>query len=117
MQSSSAISAISRPCRSRSVLRSAPTEFILKYLYHIQNQCAGGTTISLRKAPQISVIVVNWNRRPLLEACLKSLAAQQHTSFDVVVVDNGSTDGSIELVRKLYDTFPVELHLIENALN
>ncbi len=39
-------------------------------------------------------MVVNWNRRELLRACLESLARQRDTGFEVIVVDNGSTDGS-----------------------
>jgi GT2 family glycosyltransferase len=48
--------------------------------------------------PLISCIVVNWNRRELLRACLESLARQDYPNFEVIVVDNGSTDGSLDLV-------------------
>jgi len=64
----------------------------------------------------VSVIVVNWNRRELLRACLESLAKQDHSSFEVIVVDNGSKDGSVELVRML-DRYPMPLRLIENSTN
>ncbi len=43
-------------------------------------------------SPTVSVIVVNWNRRDLLRASLQSLARQTHSDFEVIVVDNGSTD-------------------------
>ena len=65
----------------------------------------------------IRVVVVNWNRRALLRACLDSLARQTHPSFEVVVVDNGSRDGSDELVREMAAAYPVPLHLIANAEN
>jgi GT2 family glycosyltransferase len=45
----------------------------------------------------ISVVVVNWNRKELLRACLASLARQTGVSFETIVVDNGSTDGSAEM--------------------
>ncbi len=48
----------------------------------------------------LSVVVVNWNSKDDLRACLESLARQTHTELEVVVVDNGSTDGSIELVER-----------------
>ena len=48
-----------------------------------------------------SVLVVNWNGRALLERCLPALAAQTLDDFEVVVVDNGSTDGSAELIERL----------------
>ena len=51
---------------------------------------------------RVSVIVVNWNRRDLLRACLKSLGNQTEKAFDVIVVDNGSGDGSAEMVEQEY---------------
>ena len=44
----------------------------------------------------ISVIIVNWNRRELLRACLESVRRQAEAEFEIIVVDNGSTDGSAE---------------------
>jgi GT2 family glycosyltransferase len=61
----------------------------------------------------ISVVIVNWNRRDLLRACLDSLAAQTFTDFDVIVVDNGSDDGSPAMVRER----PFPIQLIENQEN
>ncbi len=53
--------------------------------------------------PEISVVVVNWNRRELLRACLESLARQQAADFETIVVDNGSTDGSLEMLAARTD--------------
>lgn len=61
--------------------------------------------------------MVNWNRRDLLRACLDSLARQTHPSFEVIVVDNGSEDGSCALVEGLAASFPVPLRLIANSTN
>jgi len=49
----------------------------------------------------ISVVVVNWNRKELLRACLESLRRQSGVTFETIVVDNGSTDGSPDLARDL----------------
>ena len=49
--------------------------------------------------PDISVAVVNWNRREYLRVCLQSLAAQRGADFEVIVVDNGSSDGSAGMAR------------------
>jgi GT2 family glycosyltransferase len=46
----------------------------------------------------LSVVVVNWNSRDDLRACLKSLQAQTHRELEIIVVDNGSADGSVEMV-------------------
>jgi len=67
--------------------------------------------------PVIRVVVVNWNRCDLLRACLASLARQDHRSFEVVVVDNGSSDGSVAMIRALAGTYPVSLALIANTSN
>jgi GT2 family glycosyltransferase len=49
-----------------------------------------------------SVIVLNFNGRDFLVDCLDSLNRQSFSNFETVVVDNGSSDGSITLVRERY---------------
>jgi len=61
----------------------------------------------------ISAVVVNWNRSALLRNCLRSLKSQQGVQMEILVVDNGSTDGSAEMVVA---EFP-EARLIRNASN
>jgi len=63
--------------------------------------------------PLVSVIIVNWNRRDLLRASLLSLRAQTLREHEVIVVDNGSTDGSPAMVL---EEFP-EAVLIRNTGN
>jgi GT2 family glycosyltransferase len=53
-------------------------------------------------APLVSVIIVNWNGRHLLGECLDSLLVQRFRDFEIIVVDNGSQDGSVEYVRERY---------------
>lgn len=48
----------------------------------------------------ISVIIANLNGKAYLPECLGSLSAQTFRDFEVVVVDNGSTDGSGGLIRR-----------------
>jgi GT2 family glycosyltransferase len=48
----------------------------------------------------ISVVVVNWNRKDLLRACLASLARQRGAAFETIVVDNGSSDGSADAAER-----------------
>lgn len=49
--------------------------------------------------PAVSVLIVNYNAGPALRRCLAQLAAQDETDFEVIVVDNGSTDGSLAKAR------------------
>ena len=62
----------------------------------------------------VSVIVPNWNGRHFLQPCLDSLLAQTMTRHEMIVVDNGSTDGSVELLRTHYAG---KIVLIENDRN
>lgn len=54
------------------------------------------------RKPLVSVIIVNWNGRHLLDECLGSLRAQRFLNFEIILVDNGSQDGSVEFVRERY---------------
>ncbi len=47
---------------------------------------------------RIAVVIVNWNAREDLLACLASLEAQTDREFHTVVVDNGSEDGSLQMI-------------------
>ncbi|MFH0783683.1 MAG: glycosyltransferase family 2 protein [Pseudomonadota bacterium] len=59
--------------------------------------------------PLIEIIIPNWNGRGMLEHCLSSLRKQTYANFRIIVVDNGSSDGSIELVQT---SFP-EVRLVQ----
>lgn len=73
--------------------------------------------ISVNSVPDVSVVVVNWNRRELLMACLGSLLLQEGTSFEIIVVDNGSTDGSVDAVEELAANVKIPIKLIRNSVN
>ena len=53
--------------------------------------------------PLISVIVVNYNRGELLRQCLMSFMRQTYPFLEVLVVENGSSDGSLAVVRSFTD--------------
>jgi len=50
----------------------------------------------------IDIIIPNWNGRELLKTCLDSLQGQSFHSFRTVVIDNGSTDGSVSFIQQHY---------------
>jgi len=52
--------------------------------------------------PKVSVIIVNWNGKNLLDECLDSLVAQTAKGIETILVDNGSQDGSADYVRERY---------------
>jgi N-acetylglucosaminyl-diphospho-decaprenol L-rhamnosyltransferase len=56
------------------------------------------TTVPEITVPEITVIVVNYNGGDFLKGCLASLAAQTFSSFETILVDNASTDGSVDRI-------------------
>ncbi len=65
----------------------------------------------------VSVIIVNWNRCDLLRSCLCSLSRQSFRDFEVILVDNGSTDGSREMAKSFLANSRYEARLIVNSQN
>jgi GT2 family glycosyltransferase len=64
--------------------------------------------------PDLFVIIVNWNTAQLLKDCLQSIRESIHgITCKICVVDNGSTDGSVEIIKT---EFP-EVLLIKNKTN
>ena len=63
--------------------------------------------------PKIIIIILNWNGRQDTLECLDSVYRISYPSFEVLVVDNGSTDGSVETIRQRYS----EVVLLENGRN
>src|ERR1700684_2376245 len=59
-------------------------------------------TRSDREAPLLSVAVLSYDGRHLLEVILPSLARQRFRDFEVIVVDNGSRDDSIAWLRRAW---------------
>lgn len=64
-------------------------------------------------ALRVVVVVLNWNGRADTLSCLESLRAAVNENRKVVVVDNGSTDGSVTSIRAAYP----EVELIETGRN
>ena len=61
----------------------------------------------------IDIIIPNWNGRGLLRTCLDSLRRQSFRSFRTIVVDNGSTDGSVSFIQENYPEVTI-IELNEN---
>ncbi|MFB6186440.1 MAG: glycosyltransferase family 2 protein [Halobacteriaceae archaeon] len=52
--------------------------------------------------PYVVIVLLNWNNYEDTSACLKTLAEVEYSNFDVVVVDNGSDDGSGKYIEKKF---------------
>lgn len=49
----------------------------------------------------VKIIIPNWNGGELLEECFKGIQKQTFKDYSITVVDNGSTDNSVEIIRKI----------------
>jgi len=63
--------------------------------------------------PKVTIIILNWNGKKDTIECLESLKHITYPNYEILLVDNGSTDGSVECFRKRYP----ELEIIENVKN
>lgn len=67
----------------------------------------------MNSIPKVFAIVLNYNGKDCLMRCLESLYHSDYSNMEVVVVDNGSQDGSLESAIKKYPRF----HFIKNSEN
>lgn len=61
----------------------------------------------------VSVVILNYNGRKFIEACVGSVLAQDYPDMEIIVVDNGSSDGSSDVIRERYP----QVRLIETGRN
>lgn len=50
--------------------------------------------------PSVRVVIINWNGHKYLEKCIESISKQTYKNYEISVVDNGSSDDSIEIITK-----------------
>ena len=49
--------------------------------------------------PKVSIIVLNWNGKEDTLKCLESVLQINYPNFELIIVDNGSSDGSVNAIR------------------
>lgn len=67
----------------------------------------------MQVAPTVSVIVPVYNCAPYLRQCLDSVVAQTECSWEIIAVDDGSTDGSIALLREYEERLGGKMRVVE----
>jgi GT2 family glycosyltransferase len=67
-----------------------------------------------QNAPGVTALVLNWNGARVVGDCVRSLQAQEYPAIEILVVDNASTDGSADMVRREFPA--VRLHVNEKNL-
>ena len=60
----------------------------------------------------IKILILNWNGKDLLKSCIDSVIAIDYPNFSVMVIDNGSSDGSLDMITDNYSD--VEILSLDN---
>src|SRR3989338_5863573 len=65
------------------------------------------------KEPKVSIVIVNYNGRDLTLNLLKSISRLTYKHYEIIIVDNASTDGTQEIIKKNFKN----VKLVENSKN
>jgi GT2 family glycosyltransferase len=65
----------------------------------------------------VSITIVNWNSEGYITDCLSSIIRQKHRDIEVIIVDNNSTDRSLEQIEKYISENNINAKLIKNGKN
>jgi len=58
----------------------------------------------------VSIILLNWNGKQFLQDCIRSICAQSYRNYEVIIIDNCSTDGSREYLLQQYNHYQLFLN-------
>lgn len=68
----------------------------------------------VQEAPLVSVIIVNHNGIDFVQSCISSVLSSDYPNFEVIFVDNASTDGSLDYVKRNFSS-DARLKFVENS--
>ncbi len=64
--------------------------------------------------PLVSVIIASYNHAPYIEASIRSVVAQTYPNVELLVIDDGSSDDSVEIISRLQSEYGFTFHAQEN---
>lgn len=64
---------------------------------------------------KVSVIIPVYNKEKYIEQCLKSVINQTYSDVEIIIIDDASTDNSLELVKSIKDSRIKVIELKENV--
>lgn len=56
----------------------------------------------MNNCPKVFIVILNYNGKNVIKKCLTSVFKIDYSNFEVVIVDNGSTDGSFEMAKNTF---------------
>jgi GT2 family glycosyltransferase len=63
--------------------------------------------------PKITIIIVTWNSEAYLPHCLESLKKQKYKDFEVIIIDNGSTDNAVNNLAEKYPSLDLRIEKLD----
>ena len=67
----------------------------------------------MQHAPLVSIVIVTWNSKKHLPTCLDHLKKQNFQDFEIILVDNGSEDGSLDGIQDQDPSFRLQIHKLD----
>ena len=61
----------------------------------------------MKENPRISIVTPTYNSEQYLEACILSIRNQRYENLEHIIIDGGSTDGTLEMIRKYEHDYPL----------
>ena len=68
----------------------------------------------MENTPLVSVLLTTYNREKYLSYCIESVLNQTYKNLEFIIIDDGSTDSSMDLIRRYHDPRIKTFHLNEN---
>src|SRR5690348_3334121 len=68
----------------------------------------------MSESPLVSVIIIFWNAEPFLAEAVASVVAQSYPDWELLLVDDGSTDGSTALAQQIVVRDPQRMRYLEH---
>ncbi len=70
-----------------------------------------------QRQPKVSVVITSYNYEKYIGEAIESVIAQTYQNWELVVVDDASTDGSVEIISRYVEQFPDKIRLIAETEN
>jgi len=71
------------------------------------------TFFFLTHQPKVAIVILNWNGRKYLEQFLPSVTTTSYSNYEIIIVDNNSSDDSVSFLQKNYPSLQI-IHLSKN---